>query len=96
MMLSPRTSLFSSIDSLIRRRPRPIDLERGVVELGLRPKFNAQERPLKRTQLHDVTNDVLIMIFDLLTVKDVLSMRQVSCNVARISTVFSSHTPPPR
>lgn len=93
-MLSTRSSLFSSLESLMRYLPRTVDFERGVVELGLRPKFNAHERPLKRTQLHDITNDVLVMVFDLLSVKDVLSMRQVSCIVFGISTTLSSRTSP--
>lgn len=80
------------MDALLRRRPRVLDLERGVVELGLRPKSNAQEPPPRRTELHDVTNDVLVMIFDLLSVKDVLSMRQVSYVVAETLPVDSSRT----
>lgn len=83
-MLSRRNSLFSSsVDALLRFRPRVLDLERGIVALGLWPKSNAHEQPPRRMQLHDVTNDVLVMIFNLLSVTDVLSMRQVSCVMVR-------------
>ncbi|TFY65410.1 hypothetical protein EVJ58_g2012 [Rhodofomes roseus] len=73
-----RSSLLSSLDTLLRRRPRALDLEGGAVELGLRPKNDAQQRPPARMRLDDVPNDVLIMIFSYLNVIDVISLRQVS------------------
>lgn len=69
-MLSRRNSLFS-LDALFKFRPI-LDLERGMVALGLWPKYKRQ------TQLHDLSNDILVMIFGYLSVKDVISVRQVS------------------
>ncbi|KAH9830521.1 uncharacterized protein C8Q71DRAFT_886450 [Rhodofomes roseus] len=76
--MSMRSSLLSSLDTLLRRRPRALDLEGGAVELGLRPKNDAQQRPPARMRLDDVPNDVLIMLFSYLDVIDVISLRQVS------------------
>ncbi|KAH9926374.1 uncharacterized protein B0H18DRAFT_1166294 [Fomitopsis serialis] len=73
-----RTSLLGSLNILLRRRPRALDLEKGVVELGLRPNNDGQGRPPIRMRLEDVANDVLIMIFSYLDVRDVVALRQVN------------------